>query len=1846
MLALLFFTTSSCKKKDFAPINPAFSAYISAFTSGIISKESTIKVRLTNDYQDSVDITKPIAVKLFDFDPAIKGKAYWVDKSTVEFRPDEPLPSGKLYEAEFYLSKLVKVPDSLETFVFQFQAIKQSFELTPGAIRTYESKGMNWYYMEGGILAADVITNNEIEQVLKAKQNSRNLKITWTHTDDRRVHSFRVDSIQRQEERGKVVLTWNGKDIGIDEKGEKVVEIPALGDFSVMNTTIVQQPEQYVSLQFSDPLQENQDLAGLIRFENNSDVRFIIEGNEIKVFPPSRLNGAQTLHVETGVKNALGYKLPKAETLQLQFEDIKPEVKLSGNGVILPNSKGLLFPFEAVNLRSVDVKIVRIFENNVGQFLQVNQLDGTQELQRVGRTIFKKNIKLQTSKAVDFGKWNTFYLDLAKLIETEPGAVYNVQLSFKKRDSFYPCGSDSTANDPEMEEIADNEDAFEADEHSYWDYYDEYYYEDYNWEERDNPCENSYYNNRKVNRNILASDLGIIAKGGTDGNMTFAVTDMITTKCVSGVELELYSFQNQLIASCKTGSDGIVTIEKLKGRPYLLIAKNGKQRGYLRLDDGSSLSLSKFDVAGEVVQKGLKGFIYGERGVWRPGDTLFLTFMLEDENKILPANHPVAFELTNPQGQLITRMVKTSTLNNFFDFTTVTDANAPTGNYTATVKVGGTSFTKTLKIETIKPNRLKINLDFGKERLATGSNVQGDLAVSWLSGAAAHNLAARVMVTLTSTPTSFPKYKDYTFDDPTKKFDSEEQTLFDGKIDGNGKAKISSEINVEGSSPGMLQANFVARVFEEGGDFSIDRFTIPYSPYTSYTGIQLPKGDKARGMILTDTNHTVQVVTIDPEGKPVSHKGLEAKVYKVQWRWWWDSEEEDLSNYVGSEHNNLVASATLNTGADGRGAFKFRVNYPDWGRYMVQVCDPVSGHCTAQYVYIDWPGWAGRGERENPGGASMLSFSSDKAKYNVKETATITFPSSGQGRALVSIESGSKVLKAYWVDAAKDQTTFKLPITPEMAPNVYVHITLIQPHAQTANDLPLRMYGVIPLMVEDPSTRLQPVITMSEVLRPEEKVTIKVKEAQGRKMTYTVAVVDEGLLDLTRFKTPDPWSSFYAREALGVKSWDMYDYVMGAFAGKMEQILSIGGDGIAAGAKNKAKRFKPVVQFFGPFELKAGETKAITFTMPNYIGSVKTMVVAGDIEKGAYGNAEKATPVRKPLMVLATLPRVVGPGEKVKLPVTLFAMEKHVKNVQVEIISNNLLRVNGEKKKVVTFKEIGDQVVNFDIDVAKGIGVGTVKIVATSGNERSEYSIELDVRNPNPPVTKVIDVVIDPGKVWESSYTAVGMAGTNSGVLEVSNMPPIDFGRRLKYLIEYPHGCIEQTTSGAFPQLYLADVVQLDDRSKKRASDNVKAGLNRIRTFQKADGGFAYWPTELNSDEWGSNYAGHFMLEAEIKGYTLPSGLKDNWKKFQTKMAKNWSPTGDRNYHDRDDMIQAYRLYTLALAKAPEKGAMNRLKEMKTLTQQSRFRLAAAYALAGQPEVAAQLVKGQSTDVKPYNEMDFTYGSDLRDEAMILETMVIMKNRTQGMNLMLEISKRMQSQEWLSTQTTAYCLIALSKYTGGSGHKQLKYLATINSKPTQITSQQPVSQVPLSIKGTGGGTVKVQNQSEGILYARITLTGTPETGDPTSAENGLGMSIVYKDLKGNTIDVSRMQQGTDFMAEVTLTNPTAITNYQNMALSQIFPSGWEIHNDRLDGGSAHTEDVPTYQDIRDDRVYTYFDLPKKSSKTFVVVLNATYLGDFYLPTVYCEAMYEHKINASRAGRWVKVVSGENTLGMK
>jgi alpha-2-macroglobulin len=1869
------------------------SQYVYAYTSGSIGTTDAIRFRFTNPAIRPDQVGLEVPAQIFSTSPAIAGKAVWEDERTILLRPSAALPSGQAYEATVALSRIWReAPASYKNYAFDFRVRDLTYEVQPEGLQAADPTQLRIQQWTGTVTTNDPADAAKLETTLHAKQGTRDLNITWSHTNNGCTHAYVINGIERTNDRSRVDLTWDTQPLGLTQKGSQSLAIPSLDDFEVLSVRAEQTESQCVVVHFSDPVSPTQTLDGLVQIEGyRGTMRYLVDDNTVRAYPNERATGARRLLVAAGVRNTAGASMKSEAAWPIGFENLKPQVRLVGRGAIIPGQKdgGVIFPFEAVGLTAVDVEIFKIFNSNILQYLQVNELEGDQELHRVGKITLQKKIALTDLDPNASAKaWQRYALDLKDLIKQDPAAIYQVRLSFRRS---YALGLDCSGNAPVAttpdegeegeyyEEEGDGGPSANADKKTwageepalpkkdeygnfiplsagyrgiYWDDDNNYRYwdDDYEYINRRNPCQREYYNDAVFShRNVYVSDLGLTAKQGKDRSVLAVVTNLHTAQPVANVPLEFFNYQLQSIGKSKTGSDGIAIVTDLRDVPFIMVAQQGNQRGYLRMSEGSTLSLSRFDVAGVEAQRGLKGYIYGERGVWRPGDSVYLNFVLEDITGKLPAGHPIHFEVSDPKGAVRYRHVVTPDASHagkggVYALHFATHPDAPTGNWLARVEVGGAKFTQTLKIETVKPNRLKLDLDFGKKALSTADNGtnQGQLSVRWLHGAVAQNLKAKVEMSARSAVTQFPNFKDFVFEDPARGFWTEPQVLFDGTIDDAGRAKVPFTLQLDNQTPGKIIVNFKVRAFEQGGDFSTDNFALDYFPYPRMVGVRMP--DKP----VINKSNDVFVACVDNNGRPLANQVVEVGLYRCDWRWWWDEDRtENVSQFNSATHVNAIDKATLRTDAQGRAVFKAK---PDrWGRYLVRVTDSEGGdqgHAAGAFFWVGYPDQIDDLRSRNA--AAMLPLAADKEKYNIGDKINIKVPGSQGGRALVTIENGQKVVKHQWFDTKPGDNVLTLDATADMAPAVYAHVTLLQPHAQTLNDLPIRLYGVVPLNVENPATYLSPVVEMPDALRPDERFTVKVRESAGMACMYTLAIVDEGLLDLTRFKTPNPRELFFAREALGVQTWDLYDYVLGAYAIDMQRILGVGGDGINQKSKNAAQvnRFKPAVIHLGPFPLAKGQTATHNLQINNYVGSVRVMAVMSapaPAGRGAYGSAEKTVPVRKPVMVLPTLPRVLGPGEALRLPVDVFAMEQQVKSVTVRVREvTGMVTIAGSPTQTIEFSEPGQKMAYFDLKVGDKAGPAKFIVEAQGAGESARSEIDIMVRHAMPMMTMAQKGVIEPGQEWVPNFNVQAYAAVDELTLEVSALPPCNFTRHLDYLIRYPHGCLEQTTSGAFPQLYVDMLSPLSQKQRDQVTKNIMAAVNKIQNQQEASGGFSYWPGGEVS-EWGTTYAGHFLLEAKAKGYAVPEQVLTKWAEYQSNLARSWrmsvqDPNRQWVYHD-DQMQQAYRLYSLAAAGKASIGDMNRMREEKNLYSETAHLLASAYAVAGKPEVSKELIGKSWPNQYQYDWCGYTYGSDLRDRALLLETYVHAGDMPRAAAMVNHLSDVLNGdQNWYwNTQSLATCLRALSKYAMANGTTGPAYTYTVGGSAKTGDASKPISRTTLD---TETGKITVKNTGKTRLYAYLVSKVLPKAGTATATENEqINMNIAYKSMSGAPLDITNVKQGTDFIAEVTVSRKTAfLYNFNELALTQIFPSGWEITNSRMNNQSTGTQSVAEYQDFRDDRVMTYFDLNYGSnSVTFKIQLNAAYVGRYFLPTTTCEAMYDYRIRASQPGQWVEVI---------
>jgi alpha-2-macroglobulin len=1811
-------------------IDKGFSKYISAYTSGIVPAGSTVQIVFTPEFAAKADKTKTQG--LFSFTPSVKGTAEWADDITLLFKPSKPLEPATSYRGTLNLGKIGQVDEQLRLFPIAFSTVEKNFSVTVNPV-TCDLPDGNTYSLSGMLITSDYIDPQEVEKYLTASTGRRNEKITWDH-DNNNNHHFSIEKIERGKEEALLKVAWNGNQFGIKTKGEQSVAIPAAGVFTVTDVKVNAGDSKSIEIFFSDIIDAGNELEGMVTMNPIHPVAVSAESNKLLVIPGDNIVGVTEITVDGSLRNTRGERLGESVSRSINFTPVEPGIRSSGKGVIMPSSGNLIFPFMAANLSAVDLTIIKVFENNLPYFLQQNSMgeaDAYGNIRQFGRPVFRGRVDLTAGTGFDPNRYNLFTIDLANYIEPEQGILYRVELGMRPSYSLYPCtGTRTKSKYEELLEQADLDREWEGSE-DYYSLSEEglFYQYAYNWRENENPCSDAFYSpDKKLVSNILASDMGIMAKSGTDNNLHVFLNDLRTAAPIEGAAAEIYDYQMQLMGTATSDKTGIAALACPR-KPFLIIARKDKNRNYLSLNDGMALSMSSFDVSGETPQDGIRAFLFTERDVRRPGDSIFLGVIVRSVAGNLPAGHPVHFELTNPRGQRVDDQMAALDSKGFITFATVTADDAVTGNYTALVRIGGASFTKTIKVETVKPNRLKIKLDF-PSAVAGGDTrtIKGTMKVAWLNGTTAKDMNSKVDLLLRPVKTTFEKYGQYNFDDPATQFWFESQTIFDGNINSSGEAAVTFTPDDELNAPGMLNAVFTTRVFEKGGDASINQTVLPYAPYPSFVGMNIPALGATGRVLFTDRPNEVRLVTLDKNGKPVRSE-VEVNVYKLDYRWWWESDNEYLGSYITRNRNNNIFSGTVTT-VNGEGKVAFSVDKAQWGRYLVRATLP-SGHSTGMIVLVDWPWDYGMKPGGNDG-ASLLQLNTDKDKYNVGDQISLTFPSPAEGRAIITIENSTGVLDITQVNTEAGNTEVKVTATKAMAPNAYLYVTMLQPHSQTVNDAPIRLYGVIPVSVEDPSSRLVPLISMPDQIRSQQEVEIKVTEQNRQAMTYTLAVVDEGLLDLTGFKTPDPWKWFFVKHALGVKTWDLYDIVFGAFGGKLGRIFAIGGSEAAIDqSKNRARRFVPVVRFIGPFTLEAGKTGSHRIRLPQYTGSVRVMITAAG-EGNTFGAAEKSVIVSDPLMILATAPRVLSPGDRVALPVTVFAQKKNISEVNVSATGNEMITFT-RPSGTVRFDEPGEKDMELLFTTAQQPGKAVMKVEASGGGETATYDMEVEVRIPNPPERRSETRILGPGEKYDRSFTPFGITGTSSATAEIFSLPSVNLSRRLAWLTSYPHGCTEQITSAAFPQIYLPDLLGKNLPDPAYVRNNVQEALRNISARQIASGALVLWPGNPYPDDWVTSYAGHFAIEAQKAGYTLPAGFLSKWTAYQRATASSWRYQPQYRYTAND---QAYRLFTLALAGSPDKGAMNRMRETAELPSMARWFLAAAYATTGRPEVAQSLIDVRN--LKPDDDYSsYYYGSSLRDQSIILYTLTAIGNTSEAMELLKEIAASLSRDQWYSTQTTAWGLFSymnFSRTLKGDNSKPVKVSLDFNGKTEQLSSAE--GGIMRTLKPAASNRLIIKNDGEKPLFVTFTEEGVPQTTDQTVTEKNLTMKVDYTDMEQKPVDVSSLSQGTGFMMLVTVTN-TTFRQINNLALTQMIPSGWEIQNTRLFEASLKTEEGKyDYRDFRDDRVYTYFSLRGGETKKFYILLTASYSGYYSMPAVVCEAMYDEGVTARRPGREVTV----------
>lgn len=1788
MLAIASACDSKSEQKDETEIeySPEISRIISRATSGSILPESTIEIQF-NDVmveQESLntEIENPIK-----FEPAIKGKAYWAAMNRLVFEPAKPLKSRVNYNARLDL-KAIDETTEVESFDFKFFVEGRELVSFNGELELFNPGNPKQLIYSGKVVFSQ---KTSIEDVQKASSFS-SIELNWSQEGEK-TFSFVSGMLSRESAAKDYQFKLDAGKLDLEENLERSVKVVPLKSMELVDIERDESGKKpQMMLKFSDQLDKDQNIDGFVSISPSVNFTTQKMGKYLMLSGDFKFGTKYTVRIQSGLKSKWGTKTDKEINNEVAFSDIQPQVLFASRGIFMPTSNEKRLQFLTANLERVHVEIKKVFTNNLDDFFRYEQINSAKDrntdfsndyVSSIGAIIYNKTLEIDGEK----NEWLLHNLDLSRVFEKYQNGLYLVRINFNPQDASIPLQKNSLG-----------------------------------------------YIQKKgqIYKPLTISDIGMLAKYAND-RYTIFTTDLKTGQPLQGVKVTNYRYNNR--SSAVTDEQGIAKI-------------SGYKSGYIMAEKGDQISVIKpyemewntsgFDVGG-ISSYDLKtrAYIYAERGVYRPGDSINLSCIVRFSSGSRN-NVPVHLKLFNPEGTMVYETTEKSANDGFYNFKLGTDQDAPTGNWDAQFNVGNKYFHYDLKIETVVANRLKVNVTPSlRAVLPENKSLELEVESRFLFGSPAPGLSYQTEVQVFDLRNPFPKFSRYTFKDQMVDFQRARTKIGSGILDAEGKAKVFWNIPNLRSASTPIKAKLMASVQEEGGRPNDAWTYIDVHPFTHYVGI-----DDTDRYVKLNVRTDIPVVAVDHEGNAVSGRELVYRIYRNDSRWWYqyNSYRDFKLRYKTDSYTRLVEEGTITTG---KPYAKLPFQPAQKGRYLIEVQDAVyQGHTSSIFVSAYPYGAIPSGDQN----AGTLILKSEKEQFEVGEKAVISFPSPKQGNILLTIEQGEKILSSKWIQPTDtEDMTVSFPVTSEMAPNIYATVTVLQPHSQTVNDRPIRMFGILPISVLDPASKDELIIDMPNELRPKQKFDVNISTSSGTPTQLTVAVVDEGLLDLTNFKTPNPWKAFFRKIRLDIDTYDMFGFVVGANEGDVFKTFSIGGDADYRESQvdpfEKKKRFKPVCLFEGPITTDANGKATVSFEMPNYVGSVRVMAISA--KDNRYGSAEKTVPVKSDLIVLPTIPRALKPGDEFKIPVNVFATRDNIGAVDIRIDTEGPLEVQGQSSISHTFSEEGDEMFAFNVKVKKAIGQSKIVITAKGKDTESVYEVDVAVSPGASRVYAKDDKVIEPGQTITFDIPKLGLDGTNNARLHLAVFPNLDFIHRLQWLIRYPYGCIEQTTSSAYPQLALKDLLEADPKLSQEIDKNINAAISRLSMFQLSNGGFSYWPGDNEVSEWGSNYAGQFLIDADRQGYAVPENMLSGIKRYMQRKSRQ--PETDKKWL----MTRVNRCFILAMANNAPLSEMNLLKQnhYKEMTNTQKWQLAAAYKLAGAYDKIKDDVEQISNDVDDYFEFSHTYGSKYRDLGIILRCMVILERDEDATLLAKELAEKLSTRRWYSTQTIAQMLLGIGSYFDYMGivpGDDLVIEGTITLPDGTVTSFKEANKVAKYINSGYGGKLKLKLNEDVAtqkLYATLSSNGVPLEDQSKDEDNNLKVDITWFDEEGNVIDISSVKQGTVFYGRYQISNISPLPNIDEVALVQMLPSGWEIENTRLSGElppewmNGYATGREEYLDIRDDRIMWFFDL-SKSRLDFIVKINAITAGSYTLPGAVCEAMYNSDYQSTRKAKKVEV----------
>jgi uncharacterized protein YfaS (alpha-2-macroglobulin family) len=1724
------------------------------------------------------EVLDPAPASIF---PTLGGSWKWQDTNALRFEPSGGLPVASEIRVELDPAKVIQegqvftgeteIIVKTDKFLVEDVTVAEEPALEGKAKVVFRGELKFNYPVDPKVLAPLVkLVDPEV-----AEPTPVVLETDWNNN----VIGYRTEPVQKQRDERKVrlviagTLTPSNGNAPLGEEYVKEIEVGSSTKLTVRGTeTTPGARESTIKVTFSSPISAAV-AEKYVTLDPAVKMRFGADRNELTITGEMTPGSSYTLTVAKGMPATDEAVLQEEYQEEVDLPDLEPSVGFQSQGLFLWSEGQHAVALEAVNAPKVRMTIDRVYLNNLFFLFQYGGFYDSEtgyfdELNHaLGDRL--KEVTLDVGGAKN--KRRVYPVDLDKLVKTQEPGLYRVSVG--------------------------QPDAYEASQ-----------------------------------RWLLLTDLGVVAKRGP-GEILVWVSSLKDLSPVGDAKVTLLSDQNQVMASGRTDGAGVwrvydpKALSTGKGTPYMVTIEKGDDFSFLLLDQ-MAIDPTGLDVGGaEAVGEGYTAFLYGQRDIYRPGEKVEGLAIVRDGSLKIPPSMPALLRHKDPQGRDLEVKRLTTDAKGLAPFNLDLPDYALTGNHTLELEVAEKVIGQyRFHVEEFVPDRISVEIAPPKENVGPGQKLAYTVQSSYLFGAPAANLPVETRVRLVDSTFAPKGYETFSFRNEDRKLeDNEILSVVDGKLDQEGRSSFEAEMPAGAPVPSSLEAVITARVQEQGGRGVAALNRIQVHPYPYYLGLRKTGGAQGEGFADPGKPTGFEYVSVSPDGKEVPSGGLRADLFEDRWNTVLRKSASGTWQYETTRDPVLIASKTIG-GGKGRGEFEMTPR--NYGSYRVVLTDPETQASTQVEFYAAGWGtspWA----MKNP---ARLELDLDKTEYQPGETAIVQVRAPFSGKLLVTVER-DRVLDTQVYDLTGNTAKIEVPIRAEYRPNAYVTATLVRKVGDLEVGSAGRAFGAVPLPVNRTANKLSPQITAPDQMRPGRDLAIAVKTVPNA--VVTVSAVDEGILQLIAQKTPDPFEFFYRKLALGVTSYDTFSLLMP----ELKSLTAGGGEG-ELGMNQYARtegmrRVEPVAFWSGPVTADGEGNATVTFKVPEFQGALRIMAVS--IDEDRFGSSQRLTRVRDPLVLLPTLPRILSFGETLQVPVTVRNDTGKAGTIQVGLTAQGAVQVE-KAAQTVEIPAGREKTVYFTVKT--GDASGNVRFVATAaGNgEKSSSTTNVSMR-PDLPET----VVEEAGAVGKATIEVAAKDAdrfrpeTLRRIVRLGPIPIVQFAGKLEHLLHYPYGCLEQTTSSAFPLIYIGDIAKALDPSlldpKKGHGDPaemVQAGLRRIATMQLTGGGFTLWPGGQTVHTWGSIYATHFIVEARRAGHPVEESLHREalgWLAGEVK-AKG-------TYGSEELQRMVYGLYVLARAGKSDLGTMDfiRQKHAKELSAESRALLAAAYASVGNPRATQSLAASVGQVQEVQRQTGGNFNSSIRNRALLLLALLDADPKSAQIPALVDRLARdaQVTDSWWTTQEESFTLLALGQFLQRQA-KQPPYSGTVfaGGKAVAKFKNQVVTLPPI----TGTGPIRIQmdaGYNPGAAFFSVLTRGVPKDDAFKPSNAGLEIQREFLNRDGGALDLKGVQQG-DLVVIRTKVRSTS-GPVQNVAIVNLLPSGLEVENPRLQS----TEQLPwvtdanlqpEYMDLRDDRILLFADLPADTWQTFYTLVRAVAPGQFRLPPVQVEAMYNPALRAT------------------